>query len=128
MVIRFTRAVCTHAVSQLRDGVRAASLTNATRLPVETNGPYITRSFGRSDFSEPIGIVVALFFKKDHAHLSIARFLSIVSLVVSPVLFKGDASSQSTPLDGGDLVSRGKYIVEDIMCVECHTRTETWPD
>ena len=53
-------------------------------------------------------------------------FISIVSVlifaVVAPALFKGDASSQSTPLKGDDLVSRGKYIVEDVaMCVECHT-------
>lgn len=53
-------------------------------------------------------------------------FISIVSAlifaVVSPVLFNGNASSQSTPLNGDDLVSRGKYIVEDVaMCVECHT-------
>ena len=54
------------------------------------------------------------------------RLLSIVSAlvfaVVSPSFFKADASSQSSPLNGDNLVSRGKYIVEDVaMCVECHT-------
>lgn len=50
-------------------------------------------------------------------------FLSIVcALIFSSVLLTADGSSQSTPLNGGDLVSRGKYIVEDVaMCVECHT-------
>jgi len=51
--------------------------------------------------------------------LSLLPFFSVFLFAASPGQLNGNSSA---PSNHGELVSQGKYIVEDVaMCVECHT-------
>ncbi len=51
--------------------------------------------------------------------ISLLLFVPVFLFAASPALLKENSLS---PSKHGDLVSQGKYIVEDVaMCVECHT-------
>ena len=51
--------------------------------------------------------------------ISLLLFFSVFLFAASPALVEENSAS---PSNSSDLVTRGKYIVEDVaMCIECHT-------
>ena len=51
--------------------------------------------------------------------ISLLLFFSVFLFAASPALVEENSESRS---NSSDLVTRGKYIVEDVaMCIECHT-------
>jgi mono/diheme cytochrome c family protein len=86
---------------------------------------FFVRHWDKNKFRHPatsIGITVALSNKhlvKLAWPITLLVFFPAFLFVGSPAPVKDNSGSSS---NHGDLVSQGKYIVEDLaMCVECHT-------
>ena len=86
---------------------------------------FFVRHWDKNKFRHPaisIGITVALSDKhlvKLAWPITLLVFFPAFLFVGSPAPVKDNSGSSS---NHGDLVSQGKYIVEDLaMCVECHT-------